>query len=48
MTEKRKHQNEEETEMENAEAVAESTQEKSVEKDNQLTAEIESLNQPVA
>jgi molecular chaperone GrpE len=43
MTEKRKHQNEEETEMENAEGVAETTQEKSVEKDNQLTAEIESL-----
>jgi molecular chaperone GrpE len=43
MTEKRKHQNEEETEMENTEAVAESTQEESVEKDNQLKAEIESL-----
>src|SRR5512139_392058 len=43
MTEKRKHKNEEESEMENAEAVVESTQEQTVEKDNQLTAEIESL-----
>jgi len=43
MTEKRKHKNEEETEMENADAVAESALEQTVEQDNQLTAEIESL-----
>jgi len=43
MTEKRKHKHEEETEMENAEAVAQSTQENPIEKDNQLSAEIESL-----
>jgi molecular chaperone GrpE len=45
MTEKRKHKHEEEPEMENVEVVAESTPEETVEieKDDQLTAEIESL-----
>jgi molecular chaperone GrpE len=43
MTEKRKHKHEEETELENAEAVAESTAEETIEKDDQLMAEIEAL-----
>jgi molecular chaperone GrpE len=45
MTEKRKHKHEEEPEMENAEVVAESTPKEPVVKDDQLTAEVESLNQ---
>ncbi len=44
MTEKRKHKQDEETEMENAEAVAESTQQEPVATDNQQTAEIDALN----
>jgi molecular chaperone GrpE len=45
MTEKRKHKHEDESEMENAEAVAESTPQATieVEKENPLTAEVESL-----
>jgi molecular chaperone GrpE len=43
MTENNKHKHEEETEMENAEAVVESTPEETVDKANQQAAEIESL-----